>query len=312
MVDSSRVRWSIMKSQVNGTARREASWSAWCTDMLSVAALPHGLAERTLEIMSRFVPDEATATALSQAYGERTTDSARDALRATLRAVSTATSQSFARDACVLLASELMQIELAEEEDQLEGLRRHGVECDSVMWSNAGPVVREPDGPAATRALLTELLGLPRVRVDVRDLALSTDDGIPSARLAEELRRLWSTINGSGPTVPEGPSELSTLLGEVRALRSELGRHPGPYQAGTDWLEDAISGLPHLLNQGEAAKALGVHPRTVRRMIRRGELKSVDLGVGGRGRSCGVRIPRGAVAELLRRKVARDGRTTAR
>ncbi len=316
------VPWSGMDSANDAgnsrPTRRDTSWSSWCADVLSVAVLAPTLSERASHLLSRFTPSEAAARELSRAYDERTRHAARRALRAAIQSVSVSSSDMFTANACVLVTSELMLLELDEQDDLLESLDRHGVDADQVVWANGGHTLREPDTVMETRALLLELLALPEVRPEVWELAQDAAEGVRQTTLSQDLRRLWSNIEGrsssdtsAGPTAPGPAHALSTLLSEFRALRSDLARRASPYQAGNDWLEDVISTLPPLLEQADAAKALGVDPRTIRRMIARGELNTVDVGDGGRGRSCGVRVPRGALADFLRRKAGRtQGRST--
>jgi excisionase family DNA binding protein len=167
-----------------------------------------------------------------------------------------------------------------------------------------------------TRALLAALLELPAVRPEVQELGFNVLDGVITPTFQQDLRHAWAIVNGDpAPTASGGEAATSDLLtsvaSELRALRAEVARRATPYEGTADWIEDVVSALPPLLEQGEAARALGVDPRTIRRMINRGELKSVDVGEGGRGRSCGVRIPRAAIADFLRQKEARGQRPSS-
>lgn len=283
-------------------ARRQATWSAWYEDVLACSALAPSLCERARRLLDSFTPDAAAAVTLSEAYSTRSMRCARAALRAALLVSGHAVPE--ASDACVLVASELMELETREQADTVSSLEHVGVDADAVIWKDDVPMLREDDGVLETRQLVAALIELPAVRREVRELGLDAMDGDTDSNFQRELRHLWAVIEGRAvKTTPDRPTEdaLTSLADEMRALREEVARRASPYQGG-DWVADIVSSLPPLLDQGEAAKALGVDPRTVRRMIRRGDLKAVDVGEGGRGRSCGVRIPRGTIADFLRGK----------
>lgn len=294
-----------IKAAQEVNARREANWSTWCADVVAVSALAPGLAERARRLLVPLLPDAAVAETLSRAYGSRTMQSARAALRAAIRAASAQTA-----DASTLVASELMALESKEQEDTLAGIDRHGVDGDAVSWGDEGATLRDGDGVMETRSLLSALLELPGVCSEVRDLGLDVLDGLAAPTLSQDLRRAWAIVNGdpvpptAGGAEPATSDVLASMANELRAIRAEVSRRATPYEGTADWIEDVVSTLPTLLDQGEAAKVLGVDPRTIRRMIIRGELKSVDVGEGGRGRSCGVRIPRASIADFLRQKEA--------
>lgn len=298
-----------MEDPESETGRLEATWLAWRDDVLAVAALAPGLAERARRLLATLMPDETTAVTLSAAYGSRTVQSARAALRAAVRA--TAGSGAQMVEASTLVASELMELESREQEDTFAGIDQHGVDGDLVNWNDEGPALRDGDGVMETRALLAALLEMPAIRSDVQELGFNALDGVITPTFQQDLRRAWAIVNGDPvPTAasagePATSDLLTSVASELRALRAEVARRTSPYEGTADWIEDVVSALPPLLEQGEAAKALGVDPRTIRRMINRGELKSVDVGEGGRGRSCGVRIPRASIAEFLRQKEAR-------
>lgn len=296
-----------MENELDQIPRRTTTWPDWCADVLAVAELAPSFVERARGALAAVTPDLATAEALSAAYSSRTRPSARAALRLVLRtsAAGSATDRMFVANASVLIASELMVLEVREQDDEVEGLEGHGVDADQVVWSEDGPALRDSDGIMETRTVLVELVARPGVRVDVGDLAQDVIEGVPPVTFSHDVRRLWAVIEGREPPVRGATDAHSALLRELRALRSEVARQHCPYDAGRDWVEDVISSLPPLLEHGDAARALGVDPRTIRRMIARGDLTAVDVGDGGRGRSCGTRIPRGAVADFLRRRAAR-------
>lgn len=289
--------------------RRDTTWRGWCVDVAGEARLPHSMGVRIVELLGAWSPDERAAADLSAAYASRTLISARRALRAAVRCAAASQSTDVrVANASALAMTELLCLELREEEDVLDGLDRHGVDADLTAWSTDGPTLREPDGLMETRALLVDLLGSPWVRPDVHEFAQDVIDGVPPATFPQDVRRLWAINEGQAsaePPTPPSRDAVSTLLEEVRALRSEFCRSATPFRSGADWIEDVVSALPPLLDQADAAKALGVDPRTIRRMLRRGDLHAVDVGEGGRGRSCGVRVPRAAIAEFLRRRAAR-------
>lgn len=296
--------------------RRETSWSAWYGEVLSVAALAPALVQRASQVFAPFAPAPEVADELSRAYAARTVDCARRALRAALRAITSSSNDSATVNACVLVASELMALESREQEDTLAGIDQHGVDADAVTWGDDGATLREGGGVMETHALLAALLEVPAVRPEVQELGFDVLDGVVRPPFQQDLRRAWAIVNGDPVPTPASDGEptsdaLTSVANELRALRAEVARRATPYEGTVDWIEDVVSALPPLLEQGEAAKALGVDPRTIRRMINRGELKSVDVGEGGRGRSCGVRIPRVAIADFLREKEARGQRPSS-
>jgi excisionase family DNA binding protein len=63
-----------------------------------------------------------------------------------------------------------------------------------------------------------------------------------------------------------------------------------------DWVLDCTSDLPGLLLIPEAANALRMHPRTIRRMIRAGVLRAVRATESGSAR---VLIPRAEIQRYL-------------
>lgn len=314
------------------SGRRETSWSAWCEDVLEVAALPSALVRRAGLFLSSLAPDDRLAAELSSAYATRTAASARAALRTALRVFvdGRAGTTPQVANKSALVAMELLALEADAAERTLASIGEHGIDADPVRWDASGVTLRERDGLLETHALLNWLIEQPAVLPDVRAAAVALIDGeLQRSRLAQELRRLSQLVDASGDirgrgeagveaaSAPTARSEAATtsmealvsLTAEVRALRVEVGRRTAPYDTTHDWVEDVVSALPQLLDQNEAAQALKVTPRTIRRMISRGELKSVDVGSGGRGRSCGVRIARAEVAALLRRKT--EGRSSS-
>lgn len=98
------------------------------------------------------------------------------------------------------------------------------------------------------------------------------------------------------------------IVDELRGLRDELAglaekQRPGAGLPCTDdWVDDVLAGLPTLITLDEAASALTCSVRTVRRMIDRGEITvALDLSQEGRGQAACVRIPRLALAAMLKR-----------
>jgi excisionase family DNA binding protein len=63
-----------------------------------------------------------------------------------------------------------------------------------------------------------------------------------------------------------------------------------------DWISDVTQGLPGLLLISEAAAALRMSPRSIRRMIRAGSLRAVRATESGSAR---VLIPRAEISRYL-------------
>ena len=114
-------------------------------------------------------------------------------------------------------------------------------------------------------------------------------DRATARHLVLALVRHRKMCAATGRPYPSALAELERAASEAASVTGPLGAEGGDQALVV--ANDAKNG--YVLTQRQAAAALGVHPRTIRRMLERDELRAIP--VGGRRR-----VARASLEEFVR------------